>query len=147
MQRRQFLSIIILFFWSVYGQTHLPTHYLTPQRDFYHVEIACQQLWNDLELMQTNPSFAQQITTNLYLLHNQCTFLYQSVVKLERTSTDEFYLPEDIQYLLIMVGLIAAKYKHICSIINFDEHCIEQLLQTARYSLSDLLERTSKIVQ
>jgi hypothetical protein len=122
---------------------HVSSTYLYPHAHFYKVEELCRQLWTDVDMAITNTSFLENILSESNSFKNQLVYLSR-LVHLLVHDTENFYLPEDVAYLIIIVGMLAAKFKHIDKdIINADD---QKIMEYAQRDLMDLFITISSCV-
>lgn len=122
---------------------HVSATYLYPHAHFYKIEELCRQLWTDVEMAVSNTSFLENIRSESSSFKNQLVSLSRLVHLLVHDS-ENFYLPEDVAYLIIIVGMLAAKFKEIDKdIVNDDD---QKTIEYAQNDLMDLFTTISSCV-
>lgn len=93
---------------------HLCVDYLYPYSSFHKVESMCKSMWSDLDLFLTHEPF-EQLLQKTPLLCAEIEQLLAAVKSLVRNEQEtESYLPEDIIYIMRLVGVLANKYMLVC---------------------------------
>ncbi|OQA36078.1 MAG: hypothetical protein BWY54_00254 [Candidatus Dependentiae bacterium ADurb.Bin331] len=93
---------------------HVCADYLYPYSSFHKVESICKNMWSDLDLFLTHEPF-EQLLEKAPVLCAEIEQLLTAVKSLSRNEKEtESYLPEDILYLMRMIGVLANKYVLVC---------------------------------
>lgn len=147
-----FITAFFIFFKSYSAEPEymsLSFDTLYPKSDFNRVEVACKELWSDLDLLVNNQDLYIQWMHGSDYLVDQFLLIERSLEKLTAIENSENgYLKEDIQYLAQIISILESKIQELAMYEHAVEtksiHCITFLLAKSKEHIAYLFTQNKE---
>ncbi len=124
--------------------------YMYPLKLFYNVQQTCQQLLDDLTIILSDTTLAEQFFTKTPYVYEQCCAL-QTAIELLCAYNEDLYLTEEITALLATCVCLHETFEKVCTVVpeishNENYREIRTMLAQAYHSLQYLLTINQEVV-